>query len=111
MKESKALIEFQMLTNGKQLLCVENVFRIEQTDAYTNKIYYGLPGSSSSNCPTATINWNHSIAAYDMVGILWDAIILANNSGACETVLNPNPSGGDIYSTAITITMETLPTA
>ena len=75
MKETKALIQFQMQNKGKQVLCVENVFRIEQTDAYTNKIYYGVPGSSSSTCPTATINWNWSIAAYDMVGILWDAII------------------------------------
>ncbi len=111
MKESKALIEFQMQNTGKQLLCVENVFRVDKIDDFTNKIYYGLPGSSSSNCPTATINWNYSTRDYDMVGILWDAIIFANNSGACETVLNPNPAGGDLWATAITITMETLPTA
>lgn len=112
MKETKALIRFEMLSYGYQLLCVDNVFRIEQADAWTTKIYYGVPGDSSAKCPTATINWNYATTLVgDMTAILWNAIISANNSGACETVLNPNPNGGDIYSTAITISMETLPTA
>ncbi len=112
MKETKALIRFEMLSYGYQLLCVDNVFRIEQADAFTTKIYYGVPGDSSAKCPTATINWNYGTSYVgDITEVLWNAIISANNSGACETVLNTNPFGGDLWSTAITISMETLPTA
>lgn len=117
--KTKAMIQFlqdnvdSSGTTREFALCVENVFRIEKVDNFTQKIYYGIMGDANTKCLAATINWASSNAnAGDVNQSLWDYIIRANNNpGSCETVRINNSTDGDLYSSNIGITMETLPTA
>ena len=119
--KTKAIIQFkQENTDGEGAnkfrlfsLVVENVFRIESDGAFTQKLYYNIPGSNDTKCMVATINWNASTAGIDVNQILWGYVIRANNNpGSCETVTIPNSDGGELWANGnIFISQENLPTA
>jgi hypothetical protein len=68
-------------------------------------------GDANTKCLAATINWQ-SANAGDVSQDIWKYVIDANNNpGSCETVRLNNSTDGDLYSSNIAITMETLPTA
>lgn len=119
--KTKAMIQFkQENVDGEGAgkfryfsLCVEDVFRIEKVDNFTNRIFYGIMGDANTKCLACTVNWNSSNAnAGDVNQMLWKYIIRANNSpGSCETVTIPNSDGGELYATNLLIEQQTLPTA
>ena len=115
MKKTKSLIAFETRTDdytfsAESILCVDNVFKVVNS-AWTCYVYYGIPGTSASECQRAIIQWESSTAGVDVEPIIWAAIENANNNpGSCELVDIPNSDGGRLYNTGIVITSAALPT-